>query len=40
MLGNEVTAISTSPNKEQAAREIGADKYVFFYIFGAATEFF
>ena len=26
--GNEVTAISTSPNKEQAARDIGADKLV------------
>ena len=26
-MGNTVTAISTSPNKEAAAREIGADKY-------------
>ena len=25
-MGNTVTAISTSPNKEAAAREIGADK--------------
>ncbi len=24
--GNEVTAISTSPNKEAAAKEMGADK--------------
>ena len=27
-MGNTVTAISTSPNKEQAAREIGADNFV------------
>ena len=27
-MGNTVTVISTSPNKEAAAREIGADKYV------------
>ena len=27
-MGNTVTAISTSPNKEAAAREIGADKWV------------
>ena len=26
-MGNTVTAISTSPNKEAAAREIGADKW-------------
>ena len=25
-LGNEVTAISTSPNKEETARKIGADR--------------
>ena len=25
-MGNTVTAISTSPNKEEAAKEIGADK--------------
>ena len=28
-MGNTVTAISTSANKEAAAREIGADKYAF-----------
>ena len=27
-MGNTVTAISTSPNKEAAAREIGADNFV------------
>lgn len=27
-MGNEVTAISTSPNKEKMAREIGADNFV------------
>jgi len=27
-MGNEVTAISTSPNKEQAARDIGADNFI------------
>ena len=27
-MGNTVTAISTSPKKEQAAREIGADNFV------------
>ena len=27
-MGNTVTAISTSPSKEAAAREIGADKYL------------
>ena len=27
-MGNKVTAISTSPSKEAAAREIGADKWV------------
>ena len=27
-IGNTVTAISTSPNKEAAAREIGADNFV------------
>ena len=27
-MGNTVTAISTSPNKEGAAKEIGADKYM------------
>ena len=27
-MGNSVTAISTSPHKEQAAREIGADNFV------------
>ena len=27
-MGKTVTAISTSPNKEAAAREIGADKWV------------
>lgn len=27
-MGNEVTAISTSPNKEAAAKEIGADRFV------------
>ena len=27
-MGNTVTAISTSPSKEAAAREIGADRYV------------
>ena len=26
-MGNTVTPISTSPNKEAAARDIGADKY-------------
>ena len=26
-MGNSVTAISTSPTKEAAAREIGADKW-------------
>ena len=26
-MGNSVTAISTSPSKEAAAREIGADKW-------------
>ena len=30
-MGNTVTAISTSPNKEVAAREIGADKWVLFH---------
>ena len=30
-MGNTVTAISTSPNKEGAAKEIGADKYMLFY---------
>ena len=30
-MGNTVTAISTSPNKEAAAKEIGADKYVLFH---------
>ena len=27
-MGNKVTAISTSPGKEAAARQIGADKFV------------
>ena len=27
-MGNKVTAISTSPNKEAAAMEIGADNFV------------
>ena len=27
-MGNTVTAISTSPNKEAAAKEIGADNFV------------
>ena len=27
-MGNTVTAISTSPNKEAAAKEIGADHFV------------
>ena len=27
-MGNTVTAVSTSPHKEQAAREIGADNFV------------
>ena len=27
-MGNTVTAISTSPSKEAAAREIGADKFL------------
>ena len=27
-MGNTVTAISTSPNKEAAAREIGADNFL------------
>lgn len=27
-MGNEVTAISTSPNKEEAARKIGADRFI------------
>ena len=27
-MGNTVTAISTSPNKKEAALEIGADKYL------------
>ena len=27
-MGNSVTAISTSPNKEAAAKEIGADNFV------------
>jgi len=27
-MGNEVTAISTSPNKEAAAKEIGADNFI------------
>ena len=30
-MGNTVTAISTSPNKEAAAKEIGADKWVLFH---------